>query len=77
MYKEPPGPLADASMTDKRPRRLELHVKGEWGPSLAVVSGLSSQSQALHRPEASFLQGFLQHAWVGIKYLGFDPYSNL
>lgn len=39
------GALVVASMTEKGPRHLELHVKGDCRPSL--VSGLSSHSQVL------------------------------
>lgn len=65
MYKEPPGPLADASMTDKRPRRLELHVKGEWGPSLAVSQDwVLSPRLCTGQKLPSYRDSYNTHGWV-------------
>lgn len=47
-------------VTEKGPRHLQLDVKGEFGASLDIVSGLSSRFQALCSEGVSFLQGFQQ-----------------
>lgn len=56
--------MVDKSMTKER--HLELDVKGEYRPSLAVSQDWA-HSQALCLVEVSFLQGFLQGKGEGVK----------
>ena len=57
--------MVDAAVTEKGPRRLELHVPGGRRPSLAAISGLGSQALCL--AVSSFLREFLQQTGMRVK----------